>query len=210
VNFSRIARALGGDSRANTTVTRASDTLVEAKRIIAIDVPAGRRNSRLKRYRIANNYLRFWFRFVEPQLRNMEVGRSDLAIAAFQRSWPSWRRRAIEPLAREGVLRLARSFGPPLDATESVEAWWDRKGLYEFDIVASARDSTPVAIGSIKWRTGSPFDARDLAELAAARSVIPYAGAARLVAVAPRGIAPGLRIDVALDATDLIGAWAPR
>ena len=63
-------------------MTRASDTLVEAKRIIAIDVPAGRRNSRLKRYRIANSYLRFWFRFVEPQLRNIEVGRSDLAIAA--------------------------------------------------------------------------------------------------------------------------------
>ena len=207
VSFSRIASTLGGGSAAETAVSRATETLVRTKRIVAVDVPAGSRGGRLKRYRIADSYLRFWFRFIEPQLRNIEVGRSDLALESFRVSWPVWRGKAIEPIVREAVLRLAPQLPAPYASIESVGGWWDRTGAHEYDLLGIGATGAPVAIGSIKWRERSPFGPRDLAELADGRSVIPQAGAASLIAIAPQGTKPGLRVDLALNAEDLLGAW---
>jgi AAA+ ATPase superfamily predicted ATPase len=207
VNFSRIASDLGGGIAAKTAVSRATDILTDTKRILAVDVPAGDKGSRLKRYRVADPYLRFWFRFVEPQLRNIEVGRSDLALTAFSNGWGAWRGKAIEPIVRDGVLRLAPHLDTPFDSIESVGGWWDRRGKHEYDIVGSARGNTPVAIGSIKWRDKATFGAVDLAELAEGRAVIPNAGAARLIAVTPRGAASGVGADLVLDAVDVLSAW---
>lgn len=207
VNFSAIAATLGGGKSAETAVSRATDILVGDKRILAVDTPAGGRGGRLKRYRIADPYLRFWFRFVEPHLRDIEVGRPDLAIGAFRRSWPTWRGRAIEPIVREGVLRLAPTLDQPFSDIESTDAWWDRTGIHEWDLVGSRRDGIPVAVGSIKWRSRKPFDNHDLTSLALARSVIPRAEQARLLAVSPNGIAPGVGVDLGLDADRLLSAW---
>jgi uncharacterized protein len=205
VNFSGIAAVLGGGKAAETTVVRATDILAE-KRILAVDTPAGQRG-RLKRYRIADPYLRFWFRFIEPYLRSIEVGRSDLAVGAFRRSWMSWRGQAIEPIVREAVLRLAPRLDSPFSGIASVGAWWDRSGMREWDIVGTLHGHGPVAVGSIKWRGGKKFESHDLADLAAARAVIPHAESAQLLVVAPCGTAPGVRADLVLDAADLLSAW---
>jgi uncharacterized protein len=207
LNFSAITATLGVGTAAETSVTRAMKLLVDLKRIVAVDFPGGRRNSRLKRYRIADPYLRFWFRFVEPQLRNIEVGRPDLAISAFRGGWAAWRGKAIEPIVREGLLRLAPSLDGNLAGTEAVNPWWDRTGTHEFDLVAAGGDGLPVAVGSVKWRENQPFSERDLAKLAVARSVVPHAEQAQLVTVSPRGAAAGVGADVVLDAADLLGAW---
>jgi AAA+ ATPase superfamily predicted ATPase len=207
VNFSAIAATLGGGKAAETAVTRAMKVLVDVKQIVAVDFPGGRLDSRLKRYRIADPYLRFWFRFVEPQLRNIEIGRPDLAIEAFRRSWRSWRGRAIEPIVREAVLRLAPSLAGQLAGIESVNAWWERTGTHEFDLIGTGHDGLPLAVGSVKWRENQPFNDRDLAKLAAARSVIPHAEQASLLTVSPHGVAPGVGVDLVLDAADLLAAW---
>jgi hypothetical protein len=181
--------------------------LAEVKQIVAVDFPGGRLDSRLKRYRIADSYLRFWFRFVEPQLRNIEIGRPDLAVEAFRRSWASWRGKAIEPIVREAVLRLAvPDRAGALTGIESVNAWWERSGTHEFDLVGAGHDGLPLAVGSVKWREASPFGERDLAKLAIARSVVPHAERAALIAVSPRGVAPGVDVNLVLDAADLLAA----
>lgn len=113
----------------------------------------------------------------------------------------------MEPIVREAVLRLAPRLSTPFDSIESVRGWWDRRGEHEYDIVGSSRGGSPVAIGSSKWRDNAPFGARDSAVLAEGRGVIPRAGAAGLVAVAPRGAAAGVQADLVLDAGDLLGAW---
>lgn len=205
VNFSAITAALGGNKAAETAVTRAMETLT-VKQIVTVDYPAGRHGGRLKRYRIADSYLRFWFRFIAPQLRNIEVGRPDLAIAAFRRSWSGWRGKAIEPILRDALLRLAPGMAP-LQAIESVDAWWDRSGINEWDAVGTGHNKSPVAVGSIKWRDSQPFGDRDLAKLAEARSVIPHAERAALLAIAAHGTAPDVAVDLTLDATDLLAAW---
>jgi uncharacterized protein len=207
VNFSSIAATLGGGKAAETSVTRAMKLLADVKGIVAVDFPGGRLGSRLKRYRVADSYLRFWFQFVEPQLRNIEIGRPDLAVDAFRRSWPAWRGRAIEPLVREAVLRLAPRLDEALAGIESVNPWWERSGTHEVDLVGAGHDRLPLAVGSVKWRENQPFSDRDRAKLAVARSVVPHAERASLVAVSPRGVAPGVDVDVVLDAADLLGGW---
>jgi uncharacterized protein len=207
VSFSRIVSTLGGGSSAQTAVSRATDTLAQDKRIVAIDLPAGSQSGRLKRYRIADSYLRFWFRFIEPHLRNIEIGRSDIALRSFRDSWATWRGKAIEPIVREGVLRLAPRLPAPYDSIESVGGWWDRRGTHEYDLAGIGAAGTPVMIGSIKWRERSAFGARDLAQLAYARSVIPHAGTASLMAIAPRGTQSGVHVDLTLNADDLLVAW---
>jgi uncharacterized protein len=207
VNFSGITRALGGGKATETAVIRATEILAREKRILAIDTPAGQRGGRLKRYRIADSYLRFWFRFVQPHLRDIEVGRSDLAVNAFRRSWPAWRGHAVEPLIREAILRLAPGLEPPFDEIEAVDAWWERTGTHEWDIVGSRRDNAVVAVGSVKWRERKQFDNRDLAALTSSRSVIPRAEGARLLAVSASGVASGTHVDLTLNAADLLGGW---
>ncbi len=207
VSFSRIASTLGGGRAAETAVVRATETLTQAKRIVAVDLPAASTSGRLKRYRIADSYLRFWFRFVEPQLRNVEVGRGDLALRGFRESWSAWRGKAIEPLVRDAVLRLAPTLPAPCDSIESTSGWWDRIGAHEYDVVGLDGRGAPVAVGSVKWRERALFSARDLAELTSARSVIPRAATARLLAVAPRGAQAGVRADLVLTAEDLLAAW---
>jgi uncharacterized protein len=206
-NFSAIAATLGGGKNAETAVTRAMKVLADVKQIVAVDFSGGRIDSRLKRYRIADSYLRFWFRFVEPQLRNIEVGRPDLAVAAFRRSWATWRGKAIEPVVREAVLRLAPGMPAPLMSIESVSPWWERTGTHEFDLVGTEHGGLPVAVGSVKWRETRPFSDRDLAKLAIARSVIPHAERASLLAVSPWGLAPEVSVDMVLTADDLLAAW---
>jgi len=207
--FSRIVGVLGGGPAAQTAVTRATDLLSKTKRILAVDLPAGNPHARLKRYRIDDSYLRFWFRFVEPHQRSIEVGRSDLAIDAFDTAWPTWRGKAIEPIVREGVTRLCRHLGDPFRGIEEVGGWWDRKGVVEIDLVGMDSRRSPVAIGSIKWRDRHEFDSADLADLAAGRSAIPKAGAAKLVAVCPAGIRSGVSVDLGLRAHELLDAWRP-
>jgi hypothetical protein len=106
--FGAIADRLpGGVGSAGAQVSRAVATLQE-KRLVTVDLPAGApAGSRLRRYRITDSYLRFWLRFVRPRLGDVERGRGDLAWAAHQRGWSTWRGRAIEPLVRDALWRRA-------------------------------------------------------------------------------------------------------
>lgn len=193
---------------AETAITRALHLIGEVKGIIAVDTPAGSaRGTKLRRYRITDPYLRFWFRFVEPQVVSIARGRSDLAVAAFTAGWEAWRGTAVEPVVREAVLRLAPDIDPLRTVTE-VASWWNRDGSVEVDLVATGRAGI-VAVGSIKWRIRRPFDCRELHDLAAARGLVPHAGAATLVAVCPANVRAGVTADVALDARDLLAAWGP-
>ncbi|MGH8829131.1 MAG: ATP-binding protein, partial [Jiangellaceae bacterium] len=208
MSFSRVTQGLPGtQATVQTAVTRALRLLVDIKRVVAIDVPVGApKNTRLRRYRVDDPYLRFWFRFVEPQLANMSRGRSDIAIQAFQRGWQTWRGKTMEPVVREAVLRLAPSLDRLRDV-ESVGGWWNRNNSVEVDLVGASRHGDIRTIGSIKWRERAPFDVRDRHELDAARHAVSGAERAQLIAVSPAGLAHDVDVDMVLTADDLLAAW---
>lgn len=194
---------------AQTATTRAVKMLAEDKGVIAVESPIGAgERSKLRRYRIDDPYLRFWFRFVAPQIANIARGRSDIAVNKFERSWSTWRGMAIEPLVREAIFRLAPDL-EPIAEIEQVGAWWNRQNTHEYDIVAAdASGRQAAAIGSIKWREQSKLTARELTELAEGRAVIPGASNAALIAICPAGIAAGVHPDLSLTPQDLLAAWS--
>lgn len=206
--YSDILGELGeGTSRktAETALTRSLKTLAEVKGLIEREQPSwAKPSSRLRRYRVTDPYLRFWFRYVERNVERISRGRSDLVIAAFERDWSTWRGQSIEPIVRQSVERLAL-VEPALADVESVLPWWVRDNSVEVDVVAATRTTT-AAIGTIKWRSRGGITSRELDQLAAMRERVPGAADAKLIAICPTGQAPR-EVDLALSAADLIGAW---
>jgi hypothetical protein len=135
-------------------------------------------------------------------------GRGDLAADDVTRSWPAYRGRAVEPLVREAIERLLPD--ARLGDGTHVGGYWTRDNAVEVDVVIADRavaPATPTAVGSVKWRDSRPFDARDLAELHAARARVPGADEAATVAVGRAGVAVR-DVDVALTPDDLLATWA--
>jgi AAA+ ATPase superfamily predicted ATPase len=210
--FGQVVGNLGESGAAETAVTRALKVLAHTKRVVAVDHPVGTEpSSRLRRYRIADPYLRFWFRFAEPQLANIARGRADLAVAGLQRGWPSWRGKAIEPTVHEGLLRMAPDLENLADVVH-VGGWWNRNNNPEVDIAAArdAKGRSIAAVGTVKWRENTPITRNEVATLHNARTILPGAANALLLGVCPAGAHPDAGLDLELSARQLLAAWTPR
>lgn len=193
-------------NRVQTAITRSLKTLTEGKGLVVREQPAwAPPSARLARYRIADPYLRFWFRYVERQVDAIARGRADLAVDAFDRDWSSWRGRSIEPVVRDALTRLAGS-DPHLAGVEEVKPWWVRNNAVGVDAVAMSR-SASVLVATIKWRTGGSVTDRDVARLRAHRELVPRAERALLAVISPSGKKPA-GADVAYGATELLAGWS--
>jgi AAA+ ATPase superfamily predicted ATPase len=208
--YGAIASAAGGSgSLPAGTLTPLLNTL-QAKRIVATDLPLSTKpDSKNKRYRIADSYLRFWLAFLERGIPLIERGRGDLALERIERSWTSWRGRAVEPVIRESLLRLLPDDRWP--ETEAVGGWWNRQNNPELDLIGADRE--PVAravhfVGSIKWLEERAFDRHDYDALA--RGVLSVPGTqfdTALVAVSRSGVDGDLPIAAHWGPEDLVRAW---
>ncbi|WP_328914105.1 MULTISPECIES: ATP-binding protein [unclassified Streptomyces] len=201
--FTNIARAAGGV--AHTTLTRATDLLIE-KRVVAADLPLSLRPSKERRYRVADPYLRFWLAFLDPHMAEIERMRGDLTLNRIKKQWTSWRGRAVEPLIRESLARLLPDGRLP--AAPAVGGYWTRSNDIEIDLVGA--DRQPVAkellfLGSVKWLENSAFDSHDLAALHKHRAALTD-DPVPLVAVSRSGVdCSGLQASYGPE--QLLAAW---
>jgi AAA+ ATPase superfamily predicted ATPase len=206
----RTFKGIGGSAGIQATpLSRALRTLRDDKRVVAMDLPVGVRAPDEPRYRVADPYLRFWLRFVEPGIADIARGRPDLAISRIRDSWSEYRGRAVEPIVRQALARLAAS-DPRLAGAGAVGGYWTRTNDPEIDLVGV--DRFPNArrvcfVGSIKWKERAPFNAADLNTLLAVRARLPSGNDAPVIAVSRSPVAA-----VGLDATfgpgELLSAWS--
>lgn len=181
------------------------------KRVLAVDSPLSTKpDTKNKRYRIADAYLRFWPAFLDRGIPLVERGRGELLLAsAVERSWTSWRGRAVEPVIREALLRLLPDDRWP--ETEVIGGWWNRQNNPEIDLVGADRE--PVArhvhfLGSIKWLENAPFGRHEYGSLVRAMLAVPGADPKiPLVAVSRCGVTDGLPLAAHWGPEDLLGAW---
>lgn len=217
-----VLEAIGSGERTFTGIQRASGLstptalnrglrLLQDKRIVAADIPLSTKNGASdKRYRVADPYLRFWLEFLARGLPEVERGRGDRVLARIQRSWTSWRGRAVEPVLREALDRLSPPESADTDGTPGVVgSYWTRTNDVEVDIVIGDRAPLArrlIAVGSIKWLENAPFDDRHLHELIVHRSRVPGATSETpLVAVSRSGCtAPGI---TCFGPEELLGAY---
>jgi uncharacterized protein len=215
-----VLAAIGAGARAHSALlshtglsaTTVNETLESLRRrdvVRRLTPYSTRAATKTALWEVTDPYLRFWLSFVDGRIDLIERGRGSLLLERFERSWPSYRSRAIEHLIRDAIERLLpdERFG---DA-RYVGAYWNRTGTVEADLVAG--DRQPVAqrigfVGSVKWRLGRPFGRADGLELAAQRSAIPGASdETLLVGVSAQGFEDDAPLDVRLSPEDLIAAW---
>ncbi len=217
-----VLGAIGGGERTFANIGRAAGDLQQAslnrslrllatKRVVAVDQPLSTKaGSKDTRYRVADPYLRFWLAFLGPHMAEIERGRGDRVHERIQKSWSSWRGRAIEPVLREALERLAPAeLRSDAGTGGVVGGYWTRTNHPEIDLVFADRAPLATAIlgvGSIKWLERSPFDAHDLHRLVVHRSQLPGATEnTPLVAISRTG--GNVEGVLTLRPEDLLAAW---
>jgi hypothetical protein len=159
---------------------------------------------------VADPYLRFWLRFVQPALPEIERLRTEQVVDRIVASWPDFRGRAIEPIMRSAVERLLPD--PRLPGGDYVGSYWTRTNDPEVDLIGADRPEAPARVafaGSIKWRERGAFDSSDLERLMATSSRVPgVAPETPLVAVSRAGIERSARkLTVGFSPADLLAAY---
>jgi AAA+ ATPase superfamily predicted ATPase len=206
---SEFTKILARSGVGRTSLTAALHMLA-GKRIVERQTPfAGGRTAKLSRYTIADPYLRFYLRFIAPNLPLIERRRGDLATARIMDSWSTFRGHAIEPIVRASVERMLpdERFGQ----ARYVNSYWTRTNDPEVDLVGHDdphHPTTAAFVGSVKWRSSAPFAREDSATLAAVRPRVPLTTETTLlVGVSRSGFSPRAALDVRLGPEDLLDAW---
>lgn len=203
--FTNIANRAG---IAQAPLARSLELLVNKKRIVSADRPLSARPSKDTRYVVADPYLRFWLRFIAPNMEEIERGRGELVVEEVKASWTEYRGKAVEPLVREAIERLLpdERFG----AARYVGGYWTRTNDVEVDLVGADREVRPGKIdfvGSIKWRERAVFDRTDFGRLVSQRSRVPGASGSTPTVGASRTSFDVADLDVKLGPDELLGAW---
>lgn len=161
-----IAGPLGETSQSLSEYLR---TLMEM-RIVERDLPVtARRGSVGYRYRLADGFFGFWFRFVRPYRDELETGmsaddlwESEVAPALAQHIAPAFEqlcRRWVRANLGETASRVGSWWGPALHPLRRS----GERESEEIDVVGTRRGRVTL-VGECKW-TGKPLSVRILREL---------------------------------------------
>ncbi|HEX9696070.1 MAG TPA: ATP-binding protein, partial [Actinomycetota bacterium] len=157
--YFRILRAIASGHRtygairtfADIEIDRQLDRLVRIGLVERV-VPATEDPTRTRRavYRIADNFLAFWFRFIYR--RRSDIARG-LGIEVVARTiiprFPDYMGEPWEEMGREHMRGLAARNALPVPVS-SIGRWWNKDHSVEIDIVG-VQGRTVVLAGSVKW-----------------------------------------------------------
>jgi hypothetical protein len=120
-------------------------------RLIERDVPvtASGKKSKRSRYRVADEFLRFWFRYVEPNRSSIEEAPEIVYDGTIEPDLPTHVATTFEDVCQEAVwegIRRGR-----FDPYSEVGRWW--YGEEEVDIVGLAPNDDRVLLAECKWTT---------------------------------------------------------
>lgn len=207
---SRVSEIAGRVGWPATSLGRPLGRLVELG-LVRREIPFGEseRTGRRSLYRIADPFLRLWFRVVAPRRGLLVAAPPAARLAVWRRARSALLSEAWEELCRRAVPllgeRLGTAFGP-------AARWW-RGEAPEWDVVAESLDGSAVLLGECKW-SAKPPDARTLARwrgelLAKGVPEVPGVVGRRVVHVQfvsrrPSGRRPGDPC-VVIDARDVLG-----
>ena len=120
-------------------------------RLIERNVPvtASGKKSKRSRYRVADEFLRFWFRYVEPHRSSIEEAPEIVYDGTIEPDLPTHVATTFEDVCQEAVWEGIRrgAFEP----YSEVGRWW--YGEEEIDIVGLAPNDDRVLLAECKWTT---------------------------------------------------------
>lgn len=139
--------------------------ILRAMGLVEREVPATEpapERSRRGTYRLKDNFLRFWFRFVYPYRTELETAGPELVLERFIRPrLNEFVGQAFEEIARQHLRELARQGNLPF-LPSRIGRWWNR--TTEIDVVALNPEDGQLLVGEAKW-WAAPVGLNVLAEL---------------------------------------------
>jgi len=113
--------------------------------LVGADLPVTTRTNRSRkaRYRIIDNFVKFWFRFIHSNRHEIEEY-GFLRFEDIDADFSSYLGKVFEDICRAYVLREYGNEFP------IIGAWWNRKGD-EIDVVALAYGYADAILGECKW-----------------------------------------------------------
>jgi AAA+ ATPase superfamily predicted ATPase len=120
-------------------------------RLIERDVPvtASAKKSKRSRYGVADEFLRFWFRYVEPHRSSIEEAPEIVYDGTIEPDLPTHVATTFEDVCQEAVWEGIRR--GTFDPYSEVGRWW--YGEEEIDIVGLAPNDDRVLLAECKWTT---------------------------------------------------------
>ncbi|MCL2286728.1 MAG: DUF234 domain-containing protein, partial [Firmicutes bacterium] len=125
--------------------------------------------SKMSLYQIKDNFLRFWFRFVYPELSNLEIGQSDFVLEKIKANFiDNHVAHIYEYVCRYELWRLniARKL-----YFNKIGRWWNSKE--EIDIVAFHSTGEDIIFAECKYRN-QPMDTDVFYDLLRKKEFVPW------------------------------------
>jgi len=143
----------------NTNLPKYLNTLIELD-IIEREVPVTESNpekSKMGLYKIKDNFINFWFKFVYPNRSYLESGYTEAVMNKLKNSFISNHAAFVyEEICRNVCMRKMAAEGKFGFFPDKIGRWWDRKDT-EIDIVAVEEEGRNIIFGECKY-TNSPMD----------------------------------------------------
>jgi AAA+ ATPase superfamily predicted ATPase len=164
------------------------DRLIELGIVVRVTLPPDIENPRPRtsRYVIADHYLRFYFRLVDPFRSDIQVGRGDEVLAGL---WPEAFDLFVSGAFEDVVRTYLRLRPPPGRPLTHIGPWWFDAG--DIDAAGLAGPNLTVA-AEARWSRGYLKPA-DLDELRANVSRVAPGSRPELLLVSRGGFDPNLR-----------------
>jgi hypothetical protein len=147
------------------TVRKYLHTLVKLG-LVRREAPATVRRperSRRSRYDVADPYLRFYYRFLEPQLAHITRGAYQSVWQTIERHWRAFvGTHTYEELCREWVYAAAETGRLPF-LPQRVGSHWS--ATEQIDVVAVNWDEAVVLYGECKWKRNSSLNKKEVEKL---------------------------------------------
>ncbi len=155
-----------------TSLSRPLQRLIDLG-LVHRELPFNSEHGKRSLYRLADPFLRFWFRFVAPNRSLLAARQFSPVMRLIQDGLPGHVASVWEDLCRSAVTGaelFGQTWGPAL-------RWWDNQS--EVDLVAESLEGSALLVGTVKWEA-SKSDKRALAELEQVASRIPGASKRRI------------------------------
>ena len=124
------------------------------------------KGTKMGRYVVKDQMVRFWFRFINPNISFIESGKFDLVFDRVTASLQSFVGHVFEEIARDIVFEDLPF--PPV----KMGAWWNRKGD-EVDIAAIGERPYRILLGEVKWNS-RPLGVGEVKKLLDKRTLVDW------------------------------------
>ncbi len=134
-----------------TLISKYLDTLALLHMVERIyPVVSDKERARDARYRLSDNFLSFWFRFIYPNRSEIERGEIIQVTALIRKDLNSFVGRKFERICLEALTKLNQQERMPFHF-KTIGGWWHKD--HEIDLITLNEDTKEVSFCECKWQS---------------------------------------------------------